>query len=231
MNFYKEYLKANKEYWDKGYPAYNVDHNVFRFYGRILKPDFSYLSGGKLVDFGCGQGATVDFFNKHGYLARGVDISENEIHIAKLRYPYISDRFEVCDPEPANNKFYGFERDISIVTATQTLYYLSNKDFDCCVRKFYDSMNTGGVFYATMMGEQSKEFFENSTEYKDGLRSVAFKNDRLDIKNYFMFFIKDEKDLEKKFEMFRPLHIGYYAAKFRKDEGDCFHYTFCGIKE
>ena len=92
-------------------------------------------------------------------------------------------------------------------------------------------MNKGGIFYATMMGEKSQEYFKDSEEYKDGLRSIRFKNDRLDIKNYYMFFTKDEDDLKQKFKMFKPLHIGHYAAKFRSDEGDAFHYTFCGIKE
>ena len=46
-----------------------------------------------------------------------------------------------------------------------------------------------------------------------------------------MFFIKDDEQLQQKFSMFRPVHIGYYAAKLRSDEGDGFHYTFCGVKD
>jgi len=48
-----DYLKKNKDYWKKGYNAENVDHNVSRFYGRILKPDFKIRGDGeKLVEFG-----------------------------------------------------------------------------------------------------------------------------------------------------------------------------------
>ena len=82
-----------------------------------------------------------------------------------------------------------------------------------------------------MMGENSKEFYDNSQEYEDGLRVVNFKNDRLDVKNYYMSFIKDETHLKSKFRMFKPMHIGYYCAKYRNDEGDGFHFTFCGVKE
>ena len=231
MSNQENYLDANKEYWSKGYSAYNVDHIIFRFYGRILKPDFPHFKGKKLVDFGCGQGAAVNFFANHGFLAKGVDISENDINVARIRYPHIAENFELCDSKPANNKFYGYENDISIVTAAQSLYYLSDDDFNTCLDIIYKSMNKGGVFYATMMGEKSQEYFKDSKEYKNGLRSVHFKNDRLDIKNYYMFFIKDEEDLKQRFKMFKPLHIGYYGAKFRNDEGDGFHYTFCGIKE
>lgn len=92
-------------------------------------------------------------------------------------------------------------------------------------------MKMGGIIFATMMGEQSREFYDNSTEYKDGLRVVNFKNERLEVRDYYMSFIKDEDHLKRKFSMFRPVHLGYYCAKFRSDEGDGFHFTFCGIKQ
>jgi hypothetical protein len=96
--------------------------------------------------------------------------------------------------------------------------------------KLYRSMRPGGVFYATMMGEKAREFFDNSTEAKDGLRVVNFRNERLDVKDYYMSFTRDEDHLRRRFAMFKPVHVGYYAAKFRNDEGDGFHYTFCGVK-
>jgi hypothetical protein len=81
-----------------------------------------------------------------------------------------------------------------------------------------------------MMGEQASEFFENSEGASDGLRVVNFKNDRLTVSDYYMSFIKDEEHLKRKFSMFRPVHIGHYAQKLRNDEGDAFHWTFCGVK-
>ena len=118
-----------------------------------------------------------------------------------------------------------------MVTAFQALYYFSDQDLGDVMAKLHGSMRSGGVFFASMMGEQSKEFFEASTEAGGGLRVVNFKNLRLDVQGYYMFFIKDEDHLKRRFSMFRPVHIGYYAAKLRSDEGDGFHYTFCGVKE
>jgi SAM-dependent methyltransferase len=226
-----DYLDNNKNYWEKGYNAVNVDHPVFRFYGRILKPDFG-LGGNweRLVDFGCGQGAAVNFFHLAGFHARGVDISETDIAIAKIRYPHIAASFTVCAPNPNGNKYYGFAEDVTVVTAIQSLYYFSDQDFQACMDMLYRSMRKGGVFFATMMGEHSREFFDNSVPFKDGLRVVNFRNDRLDIKDYYMSFIKDEDQLKRKFSMFNPVHIGHYSAKFRNDEGDGFHFTFCGVK-
>ena len=226
-----DYLEKNKAYWEKGYSAVNVDHPVFRFYGRILKPEFGL--GGHweaLVDFGCGQGSAVDFFRRMGFNARGVDISETDIAAAKIRYPHIAQDLFICDSSPKANEFYGFAENVAVITAIQSLYYFSDQDFQDCMDKLYASMRPGGVFFATMMGEASREFFDNSTEYKDGLRVVNFHNDRLEVKDYYMSFIKDEDHLKRKFKMFKPVHIGYYAAKFRSDEGSGHHFTFCGVK-
>jgi SAM-dependent methyltransferase len=224
------YLDSNQQYWEKGYSAYNVDHPVFRFYGRVLKHDFPQFSGKRLVDFGCGQGAAVNFFHLNGYNAIGVDISKTDIQAAKARYPYIAERFVECDRDPIRNEFYGFQENVAILTAVQSLYYFSDSDFEICIDKLHGSMQTGGVIFATMMAERSAEFFNNSQDVGGGLRRVEFRNDRLCVKDYYMSFIRDEDHLKRKFSKFKSIHVGYYAAKFRNDEGDAFHYTFCGIK-
>ena len=36
----EQYLQGNKDYWDKGYVATNVESHVFRMFGRILKYEF-----------------------------------------------------------------------------------------------------------------------------------------------------------------------------------------------
>lgn len=225
------YLDKNKAFWEQGYNAVNVDHPIFRFYGRILKPEFG-LGGNheSLLDFGCGQGSAVNFFATNGFNARGVDISESDIAAAKIRYPHIADNFATCNPDPQKNDYYGFPNDISVITAIQSIYYFSDEDFKICMEKLYNSLKPGGVFFATMMGESSKEYYENSKPFRDGLRSVSFENDRLNVDGYYISFIKDEEHLKQKFSMFKPVHIGHYSAKFRNDEGDGFHYTFCGVK-
>ena len=226
------YFEKNKTYWEQGYPAENVDHPVYRgLWGRIIKPDFPHLVGGKLVDFGCGQGANTHFMHTRGFDVRGVDISETDISAAKKKYPEIADKFSICKLRPQDNAFYGFDGDVSVVMGIQAFYYFTDSDLKVLVDKLYASMKKGGLFYATMMGEESKEFFDNSAAAEDGLRIVNFKNTRLDVKDYCMSFVKDEADLKRKFSQFKPLHIGYYTAKFRSDEGNGMHWTFCGIKE
>lgn len=228
-----DYLIDNKEYWEKGYEAPNVDHHTFRFFGRILKPQFGLPKcNEKLLDFGCGQGAAVNFFHTNGFSAQGVDISEKDVSIAKARFPHIKDRFSLCHSDPKAQQFYGTDRHYKVITAFQSLYYFSKLDFEVLINRLFDQLVPGGVFFATMMGIQSKEFYGNSISTEDEwLRKVDFRNSRVDIKNYFMFFVRDEDDLVTKFKIFKPLHLGYYSAKLRADEGDGFHYTFCGTKE
>jgi len=226
------YFDKNKIYWEQGYPAENVDAPVFRgLWGRIIKPDFPDLIGGKLLDFGCGQGANTAFMSKKGFNVHGVDISETDITAARKNFPELASNFSICKPRPQDNNFYGFKDDISVVMGIQSFYYFTDTDLSVLLKKLYDAMKPGALFYATMMGEQSKEFFVNSIPAEDGLRIVNFKNDRLNVKDYCMSFIKDKEHLKKTFSMFKPLHMGFYTAKFREDEGDGMHYTFCGVKE
>ena len=228
------YLKGNSDYWGKGYSAPMVDHHTFRFYGRILKHEFNLPKNNtSLLDFGCGQGAAVNYFNSLKFNAYGVDISHADISAAKIRYPHIADSFSLCDADPSMHvdRYGGLEK-YDVVTGFQAFYYFSKTRFNILMQKIYDQMNQGGIFFATMMGTKEEVFFENSSPTEDEwIRSVNFSNGRIKCKDYYMFFVKDEDDLCKKFEMFKPLHLGYYSAKFVTNEGSGFHYTFCGIKE
>ena len=226
------YLSANKKFWEKGYPAPNVDHHTFRFFGRILKPQFNLpRNNEKLLDFGCGSGAAVNFFYKNKFDSQGVDISVTDLSNAKVQYPHIRDKFSLCNPDPKLQPIYGTETSYSVITAFQSLYYFCKSDFEIVINKLNDQLVPGGIFFATMMGESSKEYYNNSISTDDEwLRKVDFKNSRLNITDYYMFFVKNEDDLLKRFNIFKPIHIGYYSAKLRSDEGDGFHYTFCGMK-
>ena len=68
-------IDSNTKYWDKGYYSPNLESYVFRFYGRILKPDFNMPYADRrtnVLDFGCGQGAAVNYFNELGFRLMGV---------------------------------------------------------------------------------------------------------------------------------------------------------------
>lgn len=227
-----DYLTANEHYWSTEYEANNVDHTVFRSAKRILRPDFDLPNNHEnLLDFGCGSGAAVNYFNQIGFNAFGVDSSETAIKIAKARYPMLSNNFLKINSNTLRNSRKFFGKTYTVITAFQSLYYFNKSHFEYVCNDLFQMLEPGGVFIATMMSKLSEQFYLNSKSTKDSyLREVTFSDRRQKIENYFISFVEDEEDLVNKFHLFKPVHIGYYSAKFRSDEGDGHHYIFCGTK-
>ena len=156
MNIMKSYLIKNHKLWQKSYSAPNVENVIFRLQGRILKKQYKLPKKNKLttmLDFGCGQGATVNFFNQCGYDAYGVDISEIDIEIAKVRYPQIAHKFFVCKPDVFKVPMTKFteNKKISLITGQQSLYYFDKEDFFTLLKNFKNSLETKGLLFASMI--------------------------------------------------------------------------------
>ena len=95
------YTEKNTKYWNDEYKADNVDHAAFRVSGRILRPDFDLPSHQENnLDFGCGTGATVNYYNTLGFKSYGVDSSNTAIKIAQKKYPHLVKNFILIDPLP-----------------------------------------------------------------------------------------------------------------------------------
>lgn len=224
------YLEGIKNYYSMGYEAENVESFVFRPYGSVFKYEFGL--GGKnekMLDFGCGQGAALAFFKRKGFNVYGVDVSKPDIEVCKMRMVDIPTHFTDVDPKPnANDIFFGGEFDL--ITAIQSLYHYSNTDMETRLQSLYNMMKPGAIIYATMMTKKHW-YYECSKEYKDGLREVTIKSDRLNISDYFVNFVETQEEVVEKFHLFEKKHLGYYSHKFREDEGDREHFTFIGVKK
>ena len=129
-----------------------------------------------MLDFGFGQGATVNYFNQCGYDAYGIDISEVNIEIAKHRYPHIAHKFKVCKPEVFNTQIteYTENKKISLITGQQSLYYFDKSDFFKLLKNFYESLEDEGLLFASMWSTQHTYYnFSEETGY-DWLRRTTF---------------------------------------------------------
>ena len=225
----EKYLAGNNEYWQKPYTADNVESFVFRVYGRILKYELGITGekGEKLLDFGCGEGANLSYFNRLGFDVYGVDISRPAIDKCKERMPHIADHFKIVEPEASENDIFFDNVKYDVVIAIQSLYYYSPKDLEKRLFSLKNQMKPGGVLYATMMGTKCW-YYENSKPCDNGMRVVNIHSPRLNANDYYVTFTETKEDLLEKFSMFKKLHIGFYDACYREDEGSDFHWIFIG---
>ena len=224
-----EYLETNADYWEGQYDAPNVESFMFRMYGRILRHDYGIDGSNheRILDFGCGQGGALHFFDKQGFDCFGVDIAKNDIAVAQKVMPHIAGQFKVIDPEPDENQLF-FGGDMDVVISIQTLDFLSNSDFEKAIRCLYNNMKPGAKIYASMNGWQM--YYRNHAKYADdGLWHVQFDNGRVDY-DLYLNFVKDKDEMREKFKLFKPVYLDYYDSSFR-EEGSEFRYTFFGIKE
>jgi SAM-dependent methyltransferase len=224
-----EYLQTNAKYWSGTYTAPNVESFIFRFYGRILKFDYGIDGSNheRLLDFGCGQGGALHFFDKLGFNCHGVDIAAQDIAAAQALMPHIASQFAVIDPKPSPDRvFFGGQFDV--VISIQTLDFLSNTDFKQAVRSLYNNLKPGGLIYASMNGWQM--YYRNhATPADDGLWHVRFDNGRVDY-DLFLNFVRDKDEMRERFSLFKPVYLDHYDSSFR-EEGSEFRYTFFGVKE
>ena len=149
-----DYLQTNSRYWDGRYQASNVESFIFRFYGRILKFDYG-IDGSKherILDFGCGEGGALSYFDKLGFDCFGVDIARNDVKAAQAHMPHIASQFKVIDPKPDENQMFFEGIKFDVVISIQTLDFLSNSDFEKAIRCLYNNMKPGAKLYASMNG-------------------------------------------------------------------------------
>jgi len=224
-----DYLERNATYWANSYDAPNVESFIFRFYGRILKFDYGIDGSNheRILDFGCGQGAALKFFDRLGFNCFGVDIAANDIVAARQSMPHIAAQFGTIEPKPDENKLL-FGGDFDIVISIQTLDFLSDSDFAQAIKCLWRNMKPGAKIYASMNG-WTMYYRDHGTYVGDGLWHVKFKTSRVDY-DLFLNFVKSKEDMKNKFSLFKPVYLDYYDSSFR-EEGSEFRYTFFGIKE
>lgn len=224
-----EYTNTNAKYWDGHYDAPNVESFIFRFYGRILRFDYGIDGANheKILDFGCGQGGALNYFDNLGFNCFGVDIAKNDIAVAQKNMPHRTNQLKIIDPTPLLGQRY-FNEEMDIVISIQTLDFLSNTDFQIVIKNLFDNMKSGAKIYASMNGWNM--YYRQKAKYtEDGLWHVNFNNGRVDY-DLFLNFVKDKEEMREKFSLFKPIYIDYYDSSFR-EEGSEFRYTFFGIKE
>lgn len=136
-----EYDTTNTSYDQKYERGYGLDYpesHIIRINEHVLKYDLN-LTGGKILDFGCGIGQHLEYFEKNGYIPFGCDIAKNAINQCKSRLSKYSENFHINSNLPNLKDFFSEEFDV--IFSNQVLYYLADKDINNLVLQFHNMLS------------------------------------------------------------------------------------------
>lgn len=213
--------------YEEGYGLQYPDGHVIRCYERVFRYELG-LSGGRLLDFGCGNGVHSKYFMGKGFDCYGVDIAAGAIRQAQV---FMGEKAIWIQPNQSLKRFFS-DGEFDVVFSNQVLYYMNDTDLNKWVKELYDFTKPGGICFFTMMSSYNCYSNFVTEEYENGLSKIVLDH-RLHETTYINF-IKDEEHLKKVFAPFVPLHIGYYDYGFLHDDsenGSSHHYIFIGKKE
>jgi cyclopropane fatty-acyl-phospholipid synthase-like methyltransferase len=106
---------------------------------KYLKP------GAKILDLGCGAGLPVDkFLIDKGFDVIGVDISEEQIRLAKENVPL--GKFEVKDIKKLKFKEY----EVDVVVSFYTIFHIKRKRHKLLFKKIASFLPKGGMLLVSM---------------------------------------------------------------------------------
>ena len=223
-----EYELNTKTYETKyqdGYGLNYPDGHVIRFHRHILAYDGG-LTTGKILDYGCGTGSHLHYFEQNGFTPYGCDVSATAIEKCKLLMPAYAANFHVIPNVPRLRDF--FSEDFDIVFSNQVLYYLNDTDMHDVVSQLYSMLRPGGIIFATMIGPGN--YYSRFVEGVQGGLSKVILRGRLNETQLVNFKTKDEVLKLFTKEGFTKLQLGFYTYIIREDEGPTDHYMFVGRK-
>lgn len=217
----------NVEHWQKEYYAPNVESWIFRTYGRIFKNKLK--PGAKVLDFGCGEGATAGFYKALGFDVYGVDVCELSIKKCKEKFPDIEDQFRVMTNKlELDTLFNGVFFDL--IVCNQVLYYMDNKSREYTIKTLYNITKVGGFIQATHMSFLCTQYYDHAKYLNNGLWMVNMSNERYTLDYYYVNFATNKTEVEQIMKPFERLEIGQYSEEYIESEGLGHHYNYVGVK-
>ena len=132
------------DYQDYGFRSSAPSHMHVHFMPRIFELAGPLKPGLRVLDIGCGNGATAGMFLERGCDVVGIDLSETGVQLARQAHP--RGRFEVL---PADDDILGHlgETPFDLVVSTEVVEHLYNPR--AYVRGAYRALKPGGRFICT----------------------------------------------------------------------------------
>ena len=212
-----------------GYGHKYPESHIIRSFEYVFKHQLglSETANGRMLDFGCGTGANLKYFETKGFEPHGVDIIESAILQCQALMPAHADNFVAIAPNQAIKDM--FTGKFTFIMANQSLYYLPDRVLGETLSQMYDMLEENGIVLFTMIGPKSYYFRHVSHIVNDDFHEVILDNGRLKETTYINFTM-DENHMLKRFSMFEKIQLGFYSSCIVEQDGSDFHYLFIGRK-
>jgi 2-polyprenyl-3-methyl-5-hydroxy-6-metoxy-1,4-benzoquinol methylase len=208
-----------------GYGISTPESHIVRFNHAVLRYQLN-LTGGNLLDFGCGNGIHAKWFSEIGeWTPFGCDTSKTAIKIARSNNQKFTDNFYVCSPyESLPEKYHNF---FDLIICNQVLYYFDEIGLERIIDELFICLKPGGVIFASMMPKENYLYKKSHPIVDSKMRKVIVKGRVQDVT---LINFKTKSEMLHDFKKFEKLHIGYYDSVIREDDGSIMHLTFSGIR-
>ncbi|MCX4339221.1 MAG: class I SAM-dependent methyltransferase [Lachnospiraceae bacterium] len=223
----KEYQTQNvrsfdnmyKQGWGNEWPS----ELMISYYHAIIKPYIISGRGGgkpKVLEFACGTGANLRFFDEINFEVYGIDSSESAIARC-IQRGYKEKNFSavnILNDGEISDLWPGTEFDL--VICLSSLAYFDDNDIKCLSKKFYEVLKPRGVLYTnfyTTVREWPIRKMEN------GLY-VAESNGSVDELTY-LNLQENEDDIRKYYEgLYEEITIKRSLIEGSVGENETLHY-------
>ena len=219
----KNYLKENYKYWNFDYDSKNVESAIFRLLN-ILE-QFYIKKNSSFLDFGCGQGASVNYLINKKYKAVGVDISKKNIEIGNKFFKF--DKLYTVPIDSFNCDFtkYNKNNKFDVILCQQSIYYFSEEHFKKILYNFFNALNKNGILYFSTISTKHT-LFKKKKKYTGWLYSHKFNYEKSNLYNHTFFVSSPKKFYKKYLSKFKLCHIGEYFMQLTSKTTNNHHYTF-----
>ena len=208
--------------YTEGYGIRYPESHIIRFNLHILKHKCG-ITGGRILDFGCGLGAHSRYFADAGFEVVACDSSPTAIDTARATHPDIADSFFVNEPVPDFSGLGGFD----VVLCNQVLPYFTNPILRRLIDQLYGITRPGGVFFATMY--PTTNGIVNYVTGNDGEMSEITLHGRLSGCEYVNF--KTTAGMSEDFKPYEKLYTGFTAMQLDDEYGSNDQLIYIGVKK
>lgn len=217
-----DYIIQNQKVYDKkfneGWGSYYPDSNIITFFHRYIKDRIPENKVCRVLDFGCGRGANLEFLVDMGFEVYGIDISTEAIEICRKNERFKGSNFIQADIINDKTLAESFDVKFDIIIATASLTYLKRDDIKEVIRQFKEVLTDEGLIMAT--------FFEKQSAYsqqKDENGMVCTTRINLDIEHY-TFILENREELRSLFKDYNEMVVGDTQITFPDFEAKTTYY-------